>query len=84
MKPKGSHYCSAEGETAEGIAGARSLFVTGPHLLFREAMLRGFDSLSQEDGRERRKLSVAEFPDLTTWVDEDATTWDRSEDHGQI
>lgn len=47
-------------------------------------MLRGFDSLSQADGRERRKLSVAEFPDLTTWVDEDATTWDRSEDHGQI
>lgn len=33
--PKDSHWCWAEGETAEGIATATSIFVTGPHPLFR-------------------------------------------------
>ena len=45
------------GDTAEGTAIVTSLFVTGPHPLFRvHAQIL---TVSQENGRERKKISIA-------------------------
>lgn len=68
------HVC-AEGkntgtlrEADEGIAKATSLFVT-PYQWFREARPRDFDSMFQENEREREKLSIAEVLDLNKWLE---------------
>lgn len=50
-------------KAVEEIAKAPSLFAT-PYQWFREDRPRYFDSMSQENEREREKLSIADVPDL--------------------